>query len=160
MNRIARRLKDFRLGNTHNQEGIAKVAGISQAAWSGWEKNPPAALQSLANLARHYGVSADYLLELTDNPVPHRAALDALLADLLGIANKLPNRRQRDLLLMARSYLGESQSKTHNADQLIGELIDLIEEYDGVVERDKLIDSIRNELGLRRGPALDGDDSH
>jgi transcriptional regulator with XRE-family HTH domain len=68
MDVIAKRLKEFREEKGYNQEGMAKIAGMSQRAWDGWEEMPPNALRSLVALARHFGVSTDYLLKLTDNP--------------------------------------------------------------------------------------------
>lgn len=68
MNNIARRLRDFRVDKGQKQETMAKVGRMAQSAWAGWESSPPKALQSLVDLALYFGVSTDYLLDLTDNP--------------------------------------------------------------------------------------------
>lgn len=155
MNRIARRLRDFRLGEHRNQEGVAKVAGMAQSAWAGWEKNPPKALQSLVDLAVHYGVSTDYLVALTDDPTPRRIALEGAVDELIQIASKLPKRRQDDLLLIARSYLDEYRNAPHDDQQLIASVMGLIQEYGG----QRALDSLMDFLDSSNGDSLFGDDA-
>lgn len=48
------------------------MAGVSQVTWSNWEKQPPSQFEALARLASHYGVSADYLLGIVDDPEGRR----------------------------------------------------------------------------------------
>lgn len=45
---------------------------MAQRTYANWEKQPPEALTHLASLASHYGVSADYLLGLVDDPAGRR----------------------------------------------------------------------------------------
>jgi hypothetical protein len=49
---------------------MAAVAGVAQRSWSDWERHDPQQMAALARVARHYEVSADYLLGLTDDPRP------------------------------------------------------------------------------------------
>lgn len=109
MNLIAERLKTFRNEQAHNQEGVAKVAGMTQRAWSGWEENPPKALQSLVDIATHYSVSVDYLLNLTDDSTPRRAKLSAVMQELLQVARRLSASRLNDLLLIAKVFAEEDR---------------------------------------------------
>lgn len=51
---------------------MAAAVGMEQTAWSRWEKNPPTQLDILARIARHYHVSADYLLGIIDDPAGRR----------------------------------------------------------------------------------------
>ena len=69
---MALRFRALREGRGHSQEGMATVAGVSQVTWSNWEKSPPSQFVALASLASHYGVSADYLLGLVDDPAGRR----------------------------------------------------------------------------------------
>ncbi len=109
MNLIAERLKNFRNEQGHNQEGVAKVAGMSQRAWAGWEESPPKALQSLVDLSTHYGVSADYLLNLTDDATPRRDKMTGPLMELIQIARRLSERNLRVLLVIARAFADDER---------------------------------------------------
>lgn len=51
---------------------MAHSVGMTQRTYAGWEKDPPEAFDRLARLAQHYGVSADYLLGLIDDPAGRR----------------------------------------------------------------------------------------
>lgn len=54
------------------QEDLAKMLGVSRQAISNYEKgerHPDP--QMLSRLARLFNVSSDYLLDLTDNPIPY-----------------------------------------------------------------------------------------
>lgn len=64
-----------------NQGEIAKAAGVAQTTYSNWENGingPPA--EAIARLAKYWGVTADYLVGLSD----HRDALppDSWVIDL------------------------------------------------------------------------------
>lgn len=69
---MAIRLRELRDRLGHSQDGMAAAVGMEQTAWSRWEKNPPAQLDILARISRHYGVSADYLLGIIDDPAGRR----------------------------------------------------------------------------------------
>lgn len=70
MDVIAERLKGLREEKGYSQEGMAKIGKMTQSAWAGWERRAPNALWSLVALARHFDVSSDYLLQLTDISEP------------------------------------------------------------------------------------------
>jgi len=64
-----RRIGDLRVDRDIKQIEVANYLGISQGTYSGYESgrvNMP--LEALKKLAEFYDVSADYLLELTDEP--------------------------------------------------------------------------------------------
>jgi transcriptional regulator with XRE-family HTH domain len=145
---ISERLRKFRLMESRNQQGVAKVAGMTQAAWAGWEKNPPKALESVVALAKHFGVSADYLLTLTDDPTPRHGKLDSTSAELTQLIYQLPSWRRRDLLAMARTYLDMQQSDDQVG--LLNYLLDMYESYAGKEGRDKLL-TLLNRAEENRG---------
>jgi len=84
---------------------MANAVGMEQTAWSRWEKSPPAQLEILARIARHYKVSADYLLGLVDDPVPAAErngwSTDAAAAAELMQASSAAKRREMLAVLMA-----------------------------------------------------------
>lgn len=53
-----------------SQTQVSIQTGLKQTTLSGWENNPPEIFSNLADLARYYKVSVDYLLVLTDDPRP------------------------------------------------------------------------------------------
>lgn len=64
---FAERLKDIRLEKRLSQSELAAIVGVSQANIARWERgvqNPSG--ESIYELARQLGVSADYLLGLKD----------------------------------------------------------------------------------------------
>ena len=67
------RIKDLREDLDLSQEDIAKILHCSQVAYSYYENGertiPP---EVLIALAKFYNVSVDYILELSDNPIPNR----------------------------------------------------------------------------------------
>lgn len=65
-----RRLRDLREDNDLKQTQIAEILNIQQTVYSRYERgfqNIP--LEFLIILADFYGVSTDYILERTDNPI-------------------------------------------------------------------------------------------
>jgi transcriptional regulator with XRE-family HTH domain len=133
-----------------NAAELARASGVDKSTISkmlSGERHSTTAL-ILSRLARALNVTSDYLLGLSDTPEPTPLMLGELLLELTKVARKLPNRRQRDLILMARSYLSEHHEGDDDAEHLVEDLIDLLQQYDGAVERDKLIESLRVSLGL------------
>ena len=67
------RLRDLREDKDLSQKDIADYLHISQATYSRYESGkldiPSAALISLA---KYHGVSVDYLLGLTSDPIPYK----------------------------------------------------------------------------------------
>lgn len=96
---MSQRFRELRESGNYSQEGIANSAGVSQATWSSWERQPPGQFEALARLARHYDVSTDYLLGLSNDPTPaDRRRMWS--QTVVGIANdlmELPEYRQREM---------------------------------------------------------------
>lgn len=66
---VAKRLRTLR--GSDSQASIAAVAGVSPATVSNWESaTHEIGAESLARLAKHWRVSVDYLLGMTDNATP------------------------------------------------------------------------------------------
>ncbi|MBR1659797.1 MAG: helix-turn-helix transcriptional regulator [Oscillospiraceae bacterium] len=65
------RIRDLREDHDLTQEQVGKAINVEQRTYSYYETGgrmiPP---KVLCALARYYGVSTDYLLELTDDPTP------------------------------------------------------------------------------------------
>lgn len=64
---LGQRLKELREENGYTQKQLAEKLGINSVTYLHYEKEqrePPLSL--LADLAKFYGVSVDYLLGLTD----------------------------------------------------------------------------------------------
>jgi len=72
---------------------------MKRSTWSDWEKQPPAQFELLARIARHYGVSADYLLGIVDDPQPvHGEDLPPTVREIVHLAVEWPPARQQELL--------------------------------------------------------------
>lgn len=65
---VAERIKTLRLEKNIGQNFLAKEMGVSNASISYWEnaKQEPSA-QAIYKIANYFGVSADYILGLTDD---------------------------------------------------------------------------------------------
>ena len=67
------RIKDLREDRDLTQKEIADVLHIKQNTYSQYENGQrQIPIDALITLARYYGTSVDYVLELTDDPVPYR----------------------------------------------------------------------------------------
>lgn len=68
---LAKRLRLLR--GEQSQAFVSKVAGVSPATVSNWESGAhEIGAKALVRLARHWGVSVDYLLGTTDNRTASR----------------------------------------------------------------------------------------
>ena len=66
-----KRLRELREDHDKYQKEIAEILNISQQYYSEYEKGKrPIQVEYIVKLAKFYNVSADYILELTDNPKP------------------------------------------------------------------------------------------
>lgn len=101
---ISQRLQAFRKNKGLSQVRVAVAVNMPQSTWAGWEKEPPDALRLLAAIARHYNVSADYLLGLTDNEMPGSIRLGDEAQRLIAVLRTLPSHRQHDLLAIAELF--------------------------------------------------------
>ena len=63
------RMRDLREDHDLTQTAVAKVLGVSERKYSYVETGTqPLTAEFIVKLARFYGVSADYLLCMTDDP--------------------------------------------------------------------------------------------
>ena len=66
------RLKELRQESGKKQTEIAKLLNIQQNTYSQYENSKrEIPLEFLIKLAKHYDVSVDYILNLTDNDLPY-----------------------------------------------------------------------------------------
>ena len=70
---VYRRIRDLREDKDLTQTQLAKEINVSQRTYSYYENGertiPP---EILVALAKFYNVSADYILEISDNPNPYK----------------------------------------------------------------------------------------
>jgi len=135
------RLRALREQFNHSQEGIATVAGVTQVTWSNWEKEPPGQFKALARIARHYGVSADYLLGIVDDPQPvHGDDLPPPVRTIVQLAVEWPPTRQQELL--DHAYVldaAEREADLREYDRIMGLLA-------AMTEGDLAIDALETAL--------------
>ena len=75
------RIYELRIRHKWTQTDLAEASGLSQNAISNYESGErQAGSAAVAALARALGCSADYLLEITDDPSPY-SALPGLTPD-------------------------------------------------------------------------------
>ena len=64
-----KKLRDLREDHDKTQQEIANILGTSQTMYARYERGAnELPLHHLITLCRYYGVSADYILGLTDKP--------------------------------------------------------------------------------------------
>ena len=67
-----KRIRDLREDSDLKQRELAEILGCSQRVYSNYERGElDIPTEVLIKLARHYGVSVDYILGLTDNKMPY-----------------------------------------------------------------------------------------
>jgi len=65
------RIKDLREDRDLNQTQVGELLGINQNSYSRYERGAqPFPVHHLIALAQFYGTSIDYLVGLTDDPIP------------------------------------------------------------------------------------------
>ena len=135
------RLKSLRDRFGYNQSGMAASVGMKQTTWSDWEKQPPAQFELLARIARHYGVSADYLLGIVDDPQPvHGDDLPPPVRTIVQLAVEWPPTRQQELL--DHAYVldaAEREADLREYDRIMGLLA-------AMTEGDLAIDALETAL--------------
>jgi transcriptional regulator with XRE-family HTH domain len=90
-----------------NASDLARMTGINKSTISLILRGKRHATNAtnLIKMANVFGVSVDYLLNLTDQPAARPTQLGDLLLELTQVARKLSSRRQRDLIAIAQAYL-------------------------------------------------------
>ena len=69
MKTYVKRIRDLREDNDKTQKEIADVLGTSQTMYARYERGAnELPVRHLLTLCRYYGVSADYILGLSDTP--------------------------------------------------------------------------------------------
>lgn len=127
---------------------LARASGVSPATLSLILSGKHKSISSvnLAKMASVLAVSIDYLMGFTQEPEPRPLMLGELVLELTQIANSLPTRRQRDLLLMARTYLDDSERVAADPDRLFDDLIELFELYGSKTDVKRLLNLIEYKL--------------
>jgi transcriptional regulator with XRE-family HTH domain len=131
---VALRLKELRERYGYSQAGMAKAVGMEQTAWSRWERNPPEALLQLRNISEYYGISADYLLGLSDNPILTDRLFDGVdpdtIAALHSVTSQLPDNRREEWLRIGEILL---QSSRQHAElmQVYDRMMNIVEQLGG-----------------------------
>lgn len=77
---IGKRIADLRIDEGISQRQLAEILNINKHSVSSYERGksaPP--YEIIIELAKHLEVSTDYLLGLTDDPVPHTQRKDRYL---------------------------------------------------------------------------------
>ncbi len=70
---IYKRLRDLREDKDWTQQQIADMLFINRRTYSAYENGVNSMTpETLIKLAKIHNVSVDYILELTDNPIPHK----------------------------------------------------------------------------------------
>lgn len=100
---IADRLKAWRDELCLSQEDVARMAGVAQNTWSAWEREAPSQMRALARVAREGGVSADYLLGLTDYKPLDTKTLPEGSSVLLDYYSEMSPRGRDALFAVART---------------------------------------------------------
>ena len=69
---LYRRIRDLREDHDLTQTELGRILSCSQRVYSNYERGElDIPTEVLRKLARYYGVTADYLLELSDIPRPY-----------------------------------------------------------------------------------------
>lgn len=69
---VLNRIKEIRKEKEISQEEISKTLGMKQTQYSRYERGEnEIKVNVLIDICKALNVSADYILELTDNPEPH-----------------------------------------------------------------------------------------
>lgn len=153
MNIVAQRLRDFRDSLGYSQQGIAASVDMEQTVWSRWERKPPEALEHLRRIAGKYGVSADYLLGLTDDPNPVRGeALPEPVREVVALSVAWPEARQQELLDVALVLdAAERDANLREYDRIMG-LLEAVSEGD--LATDAIESALRADAAGDRAAAL------
>lgn len=104
---------------------LARAVGVSEAAISKLlnSKSPGMSAVNLSRIAKTLGVSLDYLLGLTDDPLPKSVSNDQAILELVRATMDLPRSRQHDLLLIANTY---AEAAEESKRQFLREMRDML----------------------------------
>ncbi len=115
---MGERLRERRVARRLRNAQVATYLGISAAHLSDMEsgKNKPS-VDLLARLARYYGTSADYLLELSDDPAPtnHAEPPPPQLEEMADLLRRLSLMNAERLLAIGRALLAHEEERLRQA---------------------------------------------
>lgn len=110
------RLRELRDQLGYSQDGIASSIKMKPRTWGDWESKPPEAFQHLYNLCKKYGISADYIIGLSDSRLPveaiNTAAQSETITELLDVVLDMSDSRRREILAMARALAAMEQQES------------------------------------------------
>ena len=107
------RLKELRKVAKLNQQQLAKMVGVSQAAYSGWENEKfQIDNDSLCKLSEIFGVTIGYLLGQEDEPKTLDEQLEGVDFALYGEIHDLTDTEKQDIL----SYIKFKKSQRGDND--------------------------------------------
>lgn len=101
------RLRERRTRAGYTQSDVARLLGVGQSYIANLEigNNRPPALKLAAQFARVYRTSTDYLLGVTDNPIPPGGgSMPEDMGEMLLLMEGLPEDRRAELVAQARTY--------------------------------------------------------
>jgi transcriptional regulator with XRE-family HTH domain len=153
MGTVPERLRLLRLGRNYSRDAIADAVGMGRSTLTEWESSTPRAFAHLARLAERYGVSADYLLGLTDDPTPlgRGEAPPPYSQEMTEILRRLGPLQAERLVVMAQAWADHEDARRQAA--RIEMRIDQIAEELGGESFDAVMDALL--LAARTGDAVD-----
>jgi transcriptional regulator with XRE-family HTH domain len=129
---------------------LARESGVSKATisliLSDRQTNTTAV--NVAKFARALNVSSDYLFGLSNDPEPRKIELGEMMMELTRVARRLPNRKQRDLLTIARAYLENHQDIDEEI--MMEVLFEAIRKLGGQASLDRLLHLLNRDDGEAR----------
>lgn len=66
-----KRIKELRIDNDIKVKDIARYLNVKYQQYQKYEKNVTPRLDIFIMLSKFYNTSIDYIVELTDNPIPY-----------------------------------------------------------------------------------------
>lgn len=147
-----------RLGQLMKQRGLGpgELAYLSGVAYDtiykiAADKRPLTSGETLGKIAKALSCSVDYLLGLTDNPVPYIEEMANEIAQLGMVLGELSPWRQRELVTiaeaMARAEHADSE-RMHRNIEVNRRLLDMVREVGGEEELDALLDLLGHSTGF------------
>lgn len=118
------RLRELRDRLGYSQEGVASSIGMKARTLGDWESSrPPEAFQHLYNLCKKYGISADYILGLSDSRLPVKnlniAAQSETITELIDVVLDMSDARRREILAVARTLAAMEEQESSPLEQVI-----------------------------------------
>jgi transcriptional regulator with XRE-family HTH domain len=77
-NITGKRLRDLREKKNVSQAEVANFLGIERTTYTAYESGKSRPVRCLDKLAQYYNVSIDYILGLSDSPLPKEIRFDSL----------------------------------------------------------------------------------